>query len=788
MNEMIRVLLFMTCCLLITVASTAKSNDDLRFNVGNYTIEVQVYTPEIIRILKYPKNNRPEKESFSVILKPEKVAYEVKRMNDICSLKTSSVTVMIDLSTGQIIYTDKDKNTLLQEKNDGVEIIPQTYGTEQTYSLKQVFLLDTSEAIYGLGQHQEGRMNQRNQHIHMQQTNMDICVPIIHSVKGYALFWDNYSPTDFIDNAQGMSFNSSSGDCIDYYFMFGENADGVIRQIRLLTGDAPMFPLWTYGYWQSKERYASQDEIVGVVKKYRDQKIPLDGIVQDWRYWGEEDSLWNSVEFLNPHFPNPQQMVDDIHRLNAHAIISVWPCFGPATNIYKEMEKKNMLLDFPSSPNGIGKVYDAYNPAARDLFWNYMNRNIFSLGMDGWWLDATEPEQAHYNSDILNMKTYLGTYRNVRNAFPLLTVGGIHEHQRTLTSDKRVFILTRSAFAGQQRYGANSWSGDIVSNWTVLRKQISGGLNFSLSGIPYWNTDIGGFYSNNYYPGGVNNPTFHELYVRWLQFATFTPMMRSHGTQTPREIYQFGKKGDWGYDVIADYINLRYRLLPYIYSTSYQVTQHAGSMMRALMMDFPRDTRVYDIDNEYLFGPSILVNPVTEPMYIGRNGDKTLLNFDEVKRQNVYLPKGNDWIDFWTGKTIKGGQEIMREVPIDIMPLYVKVGTILPMGPFVQYAEEKDWDNLEIRIYKGADGEFVLYEDENDNYNYEKGKYSTIRFWWNDNRQELQIDKRKGTFPGMLKERKFRFILVDEVNGIGINESSKYTEVKYTGKDMTIRL
>ena len=431
-----RVLLFMTCCLLITVASTAKSNDDLRFSIGNYTMEVQVYTPEIIRILKYPKNNRPEKESFSVILKPEKVAYEVKRMNDICSLKTSSVTVMIDLSTGQIIYTDKDKNTLLQEKNDGVEIIPQTYGTEQTYSLKQVFLLDTSEAIYGLGQHQEGRMNQRNQHIHMQQTNMDICVPIIHSVKGYALFWDNYSPTDFIDNAQGMSFNSSSGDCIDYYFMFGENADGVIRQIRLLTGDAPMFPLWTYGYWQSKERYASQDEIVGVVKKYRDQKIPLDGIVQDWRYWGEEDSLWNSVEFLNPHFPNPQQMVDDIHRLNAHAIISVWPCFGPATNIYKEMEKKNMLLDFPSSPNGIGKVYDAYNPAARDLFWNYMNRNIFSLGMDGWWLDATEPEQAHYNSDILNMKTYLGTYRNVRNAFPLLTVGGIHEHQRTLTSDK----------------------------------------------------------------------------------------------------------------------------------------------------------------------------------------------------------------------------------------------------------------------------------------------------------------------------------------------------------------
>lgn len=778
----------MTCCLFITVASAAKSDDNLRFGIGNYMVEVQVYTPEIIRILKYPKNDRPEKESFSVILKPGKVSYEVKRVNDTCTLKTSSVTVMIDLSTGQIVYTDKDNNALLQEKNDGVEITPQVYGSEQAYLLKQTFLLDKNEAIYGLGQHQEGRMNQRNQRIHLQQTNMDICVPIIHSVKGYALFWDNYSPTDFIDNAQGMSFNSASGDCIDYYFMFGGNADGVIRQIRLLTGDAPMFPLWTYGYWQSKERYASQDEIVGVVKKYREQRIPLDGIVQDWRYWGEKDPQWNAVEFLNPHFPDPQKMVNDIHSLNAHAIISVWPCFGPATNIYKEMDEKGMLLDFPSSPNGIGKVYDAYNPAARDLLWNYMNRNIFSLGMDGWWLDATEPEQANHNSDILNTKTYLGTYRNVRNAFPLLTVGGIHERQRALASDKRVFILTRSAFAGQQRFGANSWSGDIVSNWGVLRKQISGGLNFSLSGIPYWNTDIGGFYSNNYYPGGVNNPTFHELYVRWLQFATFTPMMRSHGTQTPREIYQFGRKGDWGYDIIADYINLRYRLLPYIYSTSYQVTQHAGSMMRALMMDFPHDTRVYDMDSEYLFGTSILVNPVTEPMYIGRNGDKTLLNFNEVKRQNVYLPKGYDWVDFWTGKTIKGGQDIVREVPIDIMPLYIKAGTILPMGPFVQYAEEKDWNNLEIRIYKGADGEFVLYEDENDNYNYEKGKFSTICFRWNDNKQELQIDKRKGTFPGMLKERKFRFIIVDEANGIGINESSKYTEVNYAGKEMTIRL
>jgi alpha-D-xyloside xylohydrolase len=265
-------------------------------------------------------------------------------------------------------------------------------------------------------------------------------------------------------------------------------------------------------------------------------------------------------------------------------------------------------------------------------------------------------------------------------------------------------------------------------------------------------------------------------------------MMRSHGTQTPREIFQFGKKGDWAYDVIADFINLRYRLLPYIYSTSYQVTQNAGSMMRALIMDFPHDKRVYDMDNEYLFGNSILVNPVTEPMYIGRNGDKILQDFSEVKKQNVYLPQGCDWVDFWTGQTLKGGQEIAREVPINVIPLYVKTGTILPMGPFVQYAEEKDWSNLEIRIYPGADGEFTLYEDENDNYNYEKGQFSTIHFQWDDLNRELRIDKRKGSFPGMLKERKFRFIIVDRANGTGAGESINYTEIDYAGKPVSVSL
>jgi alpha-D-xyloside xylohydrolase len=605
------------------------------------------------------------------------------------------------------------------------------------------------------------------------------------------VYWDNYSTTNFKDSADGTSFESEVGDCADYYFIYGGNADKVIAGYRWLTGQAPMFPKWTLGFFQSRERYKSQYETVDVIRKYRQLGVPLDGIVQDWQYWGEDESYWNSTEFGNPRFPEPKKMIDSVHDLHAHIIISVWPSFGNKTKIYQELKQQNMLYgDYVTWPiNQNVEVYDAFNPKARDIYWSYMDKNIFSLDMDGWWLDSTEPDHFKDKESDEEHKTFLGVYRKVRNAFPLIHTGGVYKHQRAVTSDKRVFILARSAFAGQQHYGTMMWSGDVQSRWDVLRNQISGGLNLSLSGLPYWNSDIGGFFSGSKYPRGVNDPAFRELYVRWLQFATFCPMMRSHGTDTPREIWQFGQKGDWAYDAIEKFINLRYRLLPYNYSNAWQITSNAGSMMRALIMDFPSDKKVWNINNEYMFGKSLLVCPVTDSMYTSRSAGETKVDFNTIKKQKVYLPAGSQWFDFWTGEKLNGGQETEKEAAIDIMPLYVRAGSILPMGPFEQYSYEKKADSLEIRVYEGADGNFTLYEDEGDNYNYEKGKYSTIDFTWNDKTRTLTIKDRKGTFPGMLQKRVFNIVAVNKNNGIGTEAPAGFNKkVLYEGKAVTVKL
>jgi alpha-D-xyloside xylohydrolase len=372
-----------------------------------------------------------------------------------------------------------------------------------------------------------------------------------------------------------------------------------------------------------------------------------------------------------------------------------------------------------------------------------------------------------------------------------MTVGGLSQHQRSVTSDKRVFILTRSAFAGQQRYGANTWSGDVVSSWAALRNQISAGSNFSLCGIPYWNSDIGGFFLWNF-KRKLDDADYRELYARWMQFGAFCPMMRSHGTDAPREIYQFGKRGDKVFNAIEKAINLRYVLLPYIYSTSWEVTANQSTMMRALMMDFAEDRQALDINDEYMFGKSLLVCPVTKPMYsrVSIHGEDTtrVEDFSLVKNEEVYLPHGTDWFDFWTGEKYSGGQTLNKEAPIDVIPLYVKAGSILPIGHKVQYATEKKWDNLEIRVYEGADGNFTLYEDENDNYNYEKGVYSTITFRWDDAKNVLTIDDRKGSFPGMLTERKFDIAKVSVGGGTGTETVKTYDKVvTYKGKRVVVR-
>ena len=764
--------------------------------VDSIGIEIQFYSPSIVRIVKWPEGQDFSKESLSVIMTPRKTDLVIKQKGTELIARSKNLTVSLNLISGKISFMTPVSDLLLSESEAGAMFTGFNDAGTNTFSAYQAFVLDGNEAIYGLGQQQNGKMIQRNLTLNMIQGNTDDYIPFFVSVKGYGLYWDNYSPTVFEDTPEITSFKSDVGDCIDYYFMYGGSADGVIARMRDLTGQVPMFPLWTFGYWQSRERYKSQDELVGVVSKYRELGVPLDGIIQDWQYWGN-NYLWNAMEFLNADFYNPQKMVDDVHGMNARMIISIWNSFGPETKQYRELEKIGALMDFktwPMSgsdkwppmldyPSGV-RPYDPFNPEARDIYWRYLNKGLFSFGIDGWWMDSSEPDHMDFKPADLDNKTYLGSFRKVRNAFPLMTVGGIYEHQRAVTSDKRVFILTRSAFAGQQRYASNVWSGDVTASWTALRNQISAGLNFSLSNIPYWNSDIGGFFLSGFRKK-LDDAEYRELYARWMQFGTFCPMMRSHGTDAPREIYQFGKKGDRVYDAIKKSIKLRYSLLPYIYSASWEVTANQSTMMRALVMDFPDDTKALDINDQYMFGKSLLVCPVTTSMY-SKDIEE---DFSVVGTRELYLPAGTDWYDFWTGERLTGGQKVKKDTPLDIIPIYVRTGSIIPFGPEVQYATEKKWDNLEIRIYEGANGSFTLYEDENDNYNYEKGVCSTIAFSWNNAKKTLTISDRKGSFPGMLTERKFNVMLVAKDKGSGAEKAEKFDkEIIYAGQKITIKL
>lgn len=783
----------------------------IKTTINSVEVQIQFYSPTIIRVLKSPSDWNYTKESLSVTKKPENVKLSVTQQNDDLRLKSNRIEVIVDLKSGKISFLDNRGKALLKEKDNGVTFVDFNDAGTKTFKVKQAFTLDQEEAIYGLGILQNGKMSQRGQTKHLIQGNVEDVVPFIQSVKGYGLFWDNYSPTNFVDNEQETSFESEVGDCADYYFMYGGNADGVIAEMRSLTGQVPMFPLWTYGFWQSRERYKSQKELLEVVNKYRELEVPLDGIIQDWQYWGN-NYLWNAMDFLNSEFQNPQQMVDDVHAKNAHLIISIWSSFGPQTKQYKELNDKGLLFNiktWPLSgldtwppnkeyPSGV-RVYDAYSPVARDIYWKHLRR-LYDLKIDGWWMDSTEPDHMDVEPEDFDTQTYLGSFRKVRNAYPLMAVGGVYDRQRALSSDKRVFILTRSGFAGQQRYGANVWSGDISSSWESLRNQIPAGLNFTLTGNPNFNSDIGGFFAGHYNKtwndgSASKNPLYQELYVRWIQQGAFTPMMRSHGTDLKREIYYFGDKGEPIYDAIEKAICMRYSLLPYTYSTSWEVTKNQSSFMRALMMDFVTDKNVWNINNEYMFGQSILVAPVLEAQYtpekivavnendgwnkseVADRVNRVNIDFGAKKSTKVYLPSGTIWYDFWTNEKLTGGREITRETTIDIIPLYIKAGSIIPIGPKVQYATEKQWDNLEIRVYSGANGRFTLYEDEFDNYNYENGAYTEIPMVWDDSSRKLIIETRNGSYDGMLQSRTFTVILQDGTRKI-INYNGKKTVVK----------
>lgn len=759
-------------------------------------VSVEFYTPGIVRIVKAPAGVAADAvkpaASFAVTKAPEQVAVKVTKHAHSVGYNSSKLSVRVN-EDGKVLFLDRKGKVLVYES--AFSFKTRSEGLDKgARAVMQTWALEDGEAIYGLGILQDGALSLRGKERYMIQGNTEDFIPFIHSVKGYGIYWDNPSPTTFKDGAEGMSLESEVAEAIDYYFIYGGDADGVIAGMRELTGHVPMLPLWSYGFMQSRERYKSSQQLLDALHGYRERQVPIDCIIQDWQYWGN-NYLWNAMEFLNEDFRDAQAMIDEIHAQNAHMMISIWASFGPMTKPFRELEPKGLLLHFGTWPqSGLSEwpprmdypsgvlPYDAFSAEARDIYWKHLLR-LENMHIDGWWMDSTEPDHLDYKDSDLEQMTGAGSYRKVLNAFPLASVEGIVQKQREV-SDRRAMILTRSAFAGQQRTGANTWSGDVQSTWDDFRHQIPAGLGFTLTGNPNFNSDLGGFFPSEYNKPGQpatcsSNPLFQELYVRWLQFGVFNPMMRSHGESSRREIWEFGSKGEPIYDAIEKNIRLRYSLLPYIYSTSWQVSSADGSFMRALMMDFAADRNTWNINNEFMFGKSFLVAPVTKALFTREERTYSQEKVDWSKPQSisVYLPAGAKWYDWWTGEFLAGGQTVSADAPIDRCPLYVRAGSIIPIGPDVQYTDEKPWDDLEIRVYPGADGKFTLYEDEGDNHNYEKGAYSTIEFSLKGN--TLTIGSRSGSFPGMLTSRRFR--VVNAATGRTITAD-------YSGSRLSLRL
>jgi alpha-D-xyloside xylohydrolase len=549
------------------------------------------------------------------------------------------------------------------------------------------------------------------------------------------------------------TFRSPNAKSLDYVVFYGKNADDVIANYRNLSGNVPMLPLWAYGFWQCRERYTSGKHLVQTIEEFRRRKLPVDVIVQDWQYWGKNG--WGVPKFDTSNYPNPELFIKQLHDLNAQFSISVWENLDKKSDIAKEYLDKNLYL--PNSP-----WIDIYNPETQKTHWNVLNKNLFSLGVDSWWMDATEPE----NDALAGKKTFFGLGDFYRLTYPLFVSKAIYEGQRTTNPSKRVAILTRSAFAGQQRYGTINWSGDIGWNWDAFKRQIVAGLNYNLTGMPYWTTDIGGFFRPG--RGQYTDPNYHDVLTRWFQWGTFNPIFRIHGYQTETEPWKYG---DTVMNDMRSMLNLRYRLMPYIYSEAWQVSKNGSTVMRPLVMDFKNDTTAIRQSYQYLFGKSIMVAPVTEA---------------GVTEWNVYLPKSNGWYNFWTGKRFTGGQTIKADAPQDKIPLFVRAGSVVPMGKFLQYTSEKPMDTLEIRVYSGADGQFDLYNDEGNNYNYEKGKFTVIPFNWNEQQQTLTIDKQQGGYTGALKKCVLNIVWVNESNGTGIDISRNAKRVVYTGEKITV--
>jgi alpha-D-xyloside xylohydrolase len=729
-------------------------------------LRFQVCSDSIVHVVYSVQRNVPEHPDFLVV-KKDWPKVEFKFITDdpkVLTLSTSQIKIEVTRADSSIIFYDSAGHKLTQENSRTLTPV-EVNGEKTLHPERFTNMWDTQEAFYGLGQHQAGVWNYRGEDVAISQDNTNISVPMLLSSNGYGIFWNNGSRSR-ADNRFPHAFYLSSevADAMDYYFLYGPDFDKIIAAYRQLTGQAPMFGKWAYGFWQCKNRYDSQKELESIAQKYRDLHIPLDNIVQDWFWWNTMgEPVWNK------NYPDPKGMVDTLHKDHVHLMVSVWPYFRPGSPVYEDMGKKGYFIDRTLvtgfHPAGMA-LYDAFNPEARKYYWKLMDDALFKIGVDAWWLDTTEPETEGREVNLLvRNKVAIGNGARYANEFPLLTTTGVYEGQRAASDQKRVFILSRSGYAGIQRNAAAMWSGDVDPNWETFRRQIPAGLNFSVSGLPYWTTDIGGFVVAN-----PDDPGYRELFVRWFEFGTFCPIFRVHGTRTTNqnELWSYGPDAQ---KILVSFDKLRYRLMPYIYSLAWKTTSQGYTIMRPLVMDYRNDTRAQNIGDQFFFGPSLLVNPVTEP---------------GATMRHLYLPEGK-WFDFWTGATIEGGLAVDAAAPIERIPLFVRAGSILPLGPDVEYASEKPADPIEVRVYRGANGSFTLYEDENDNYNYEKGTFATIPFSWDEASHTLTIGERRGAFPGMLQNRTFRMVFVTDGHGIagGLTENVDKI-VTYSGKQIVV--
>jgi alpha-D-xyloside xylohydrolase len=745
-------------------------------------VRMDIPVTGVVHVTILPTQGTPP-TPFSAVLPDLPAPTHVTVTNQ--SISDGTITATLT-SEGQIVFAATEQGkTLLTQESLAFKNSSKLPGIK---SVKVSWNSALPDALYGLGQYPDGRLDMRGFMRDCYQDNRQDCLPVWVSSAGWGMLWDNPSPFVFTaDEETGMSLDAEHGGAANYFFMVGPSLDQVIGRYRTLTGRAPLPPKWALGYQQCKERYETQQEVQDVATQFRTSKFPVDTIIQDWRYW--VGSNWNSMIFDPERYPDPAGMMKFLHDRNFHAMISVFPAFAQETEgsspLYTALEKESYLSS-PYKRNRQMRFYNAFDEKARSMVWEHANKNLFALGIDGWWLDCSEPTPLGVPKRVPGgslESTVYGPWQTVSLAYPFFVNKAFFDGQRAANPDKRVFILTRSTYAGIQRFSSSVWTGDIESDWDTLRLQVPEGIGYCLSGAPYWNTDIGGFKGTKF--DTHKDPDFRELYVRWFQFAAFCPQFRSHGTGAPREPWQFGEPGEKTYDTLLRFANLRYRMMPYLYSLAWDVTQNNSTMLRALTMDFQDDPACRSINDQYMFGSSLLVAPVTAKAGTAK---AKLPPYSPVSR-DVYLPAGTDWIDFWTGTRYPGGQTVSMTVPLDQMPLFLRGGSILAMGPKMQFVDEAPTDPLELRIASGANAHFEVYQDAGDGYGYTDGEYATIPVDWNDSTRTVTVGTRSGSFPGMTEKFKVHVVLVREGHGTGVESLDAPDAIlEYDGSTVSFQL